>query len=316
MPSMLLPPTTSAFAFYAWYETEGAWDYCNVKISTDGGLTFNVLTPLTGYDDPPESGYLCPLMINQPGFNGLHGAWALKAFSLAGYEGQNAIFSFDFGSDGSTVGHGFYLDDVTILRYPYATAQGHVYEADGITPVDSALVVVVNASNDTVATMYTGPDGSFTKDFTHGTYTFYCSKAGYISVTVIVIIDDDVIIIVIIIRRSGCTYIPGDINGNGVANGIDVVYGVSYFKGGNVPPNRCDVCPQPQPFYAAGDVNANCVFNGIDITYFVAYLKGNQPALRYCPTCPPASLAAPPVLEVEPIRGPDLKIKGIIKPQD
>jgi hypothetical protein len=87
---------------------------------------------------------------------------------------------------------------------------------------------------------------------------------------------------------SGCDYIPGDINGNGAANGIDVSYGVNYFKGGPVPPDTCTMCPQPQPFYAAGDVNASCTFNGIDITYFVSFLKGG-PALHYCVTCPPAA---------------------------
>jgi hypothetical protein len=87
---------------------------------------------------------------------------------------------------------------------------------------------------------------------------------------------------------TGCDYIPGDINGNGATNGIDVTYGVNYFKGGALPPDTCTMCPQAQPFYAAGDVNASCTFNGIDITYFVSFLKGG-PALHYCETCPPAA---------------------------
>ena len=88
---------------------------------------------------------------------------------------------------------------------------------------------------------------------------------------------------------EGCHYIPGDINGNGYANGIDVTYGVTYFKGGNLPPVDC-VPPcigVPDPFFAAGDVNGNCQFNGIDITYFVAYLKGLQPMIQWCEDCPP-----------------------------
>jgi plastocyanin len=91
---------------------------------------------------------------------------------------------------------------------------------------------------------------------------------------------------------SGCIYVPGDINGNGSANGIDVTFGVSYFKGGNPPPRDCGnpvgPCPQGSPFYAAGDVNGNCAFNGIDVTFYVAYLKGLQPALLHCSSCPPA----------------------------
>jgi hypothetical protein len=89
---------------------------------------------------------------------------------------------------------------------------------------------------------------------------------------------------------GNCVYVPGDINGNSNANGIDVTYGVAFFKGGNVPPIDCNppCTGVADPFYAAGDVNGNCAFNGIDITYYVAYLKGLQPSLRHCESCPPA----------------------------
>jgi hypothetical protein len=111
-------------------------------------------------------------------------------------------------------------------------------------------------------------------------------------------------------QAGGCLYFPGDINGNGSANGIDVVYGVSYFKGGAAPKDTCDCRPEVPsfPFYASGDVNGNCAFNGIDITYFVSYLKGIQPAILFCGTCPPAGFAAPPVPAVMPIATPALKL--------
>jgi hypothetical protein len=89
-----------------------------------------------------------------------------------------------------------------------------------------------------------------------------------------------------------CDYILGDINGNGVVNGVDVVYGTSYFKGGPPPPDNCALpegpCPQGNPFYAAGDVNGSCSFNGVDITYLTAYFKGG-PGLICCPGCHPDS---------------------------
>jgi len=86
-----------------------------------------------------------------------------------------------------------------------------------------------------------------------------------------------------------CQYIPGDINGNGAFNGIDVTYGVGYFKGGNVPPYSCNC--NGSTWYVAGDVNGNCSFNGIDITYAVSYFKGG-PAPIPCPQCPPTNLTA------------------------
>jgi hypothetical protein len=88
--------------------------------------------------------------------------------------------------------------------------------------------------------------------------------------------------------QQSCDYIPGDINSNGLVNGVDVLYAVAYFGPENAPPDSCDCRPEvPYPFYAAGDVNASCSFNGLDVTYFVSYLKGGPNLLTYCPDCPP-----------------------------
>jgi hypothetical protein len=84
----------------------------------------------------------------------------------------------------------------------------------------------------------------------------------------------------------GCFYRVGDINGSGTLSGLDVVYGVRYFKGGPPPATTCPMCPQTPPFYAAGDVNGSCTFSGLDITFLVRYFKGG--AVPYpCPSCPP-----------------------------
>jgi len=112
---------------------------------------------------------------------------------------------------------------------------------------------------------------------------------------------------------GGCSFVPGDINGNGSANGIDVTYGVSYLKGGSAPKDSCDCPPLAFPFYAAMDVNGNCAANGIDITYFVSYLKGQQPSLLYCQDCPPAGLASSPGPAVMPIKSPTLKSRGMLR---
>jgi hypothetical protein len=107
----------------------------------------------------------------------------------------------------------------------------------------------------------------------------------------ILLLSSAIILILGVSIASGlCRYRPGDVNGNGQVNGIDVVYAVAYFKGGHVPPVRCDSCPQPMPFYAAGDVNGSCTFNGLDITFMCGYLGGEEPQLGYCPSCPPDSI--------------------------
>ena len=86
---------------------------------------------------------------------------------------------------------------------------------------------------------------------------------------------------------SYCIYDAGDVNGDGGANGIDVVYFVNYLKGGPDPIIYCNCANQPY-FYPAADVNGNCEVNGLDVTYFVRFLKSQVPALHYCANCPPA----------------------------
>ncbi len=86
---------------------------------------------------------------------------------------------------------------------------------------------------------------------------------------------------------SACIFSPGDVNNNGVFNGIDIAYSVNYLKGsGQSPIYICD-CDQSQPVFAAADANGNCTFNGIDVVYMIAYLKGaGYHPIRcfYCPT--------------------------------
>jgi len=69
------------------------------------------------------------------------------------------------------------------------------------------------------------------------------------------------------INISVISFIRGDANGNGVLNGVDVVYLVNYLKG---------VGPPPDP-YLAGDANGNGEVNGLDVVYLVNYFKGGGP---------------------------------------
>lgn len=85
---------------------------------------------------------------------------------------------------------------------------------------------------------------------------------------------------------SDCAYyVPGDVNYNGSFNGLDVVYGITFFKGGPEPIFSCE-CTPGNTWYVSGDVNASCNFNGLDVTYMVAYFKGG-PDPQPCADCPP-----------------------------
>jgi hypothetical protein len=80
-------------------------------------------------------------------------------------------------------------------------------------------------------------------------------------------------------------YVTGDVNNSGIFNGLDITYGVTFFKGGSPPPYECE-CTGGDFWYVSGDVNGSCSYNGLDITYGVTYFKGG-PAPIPCPNCPP-----------------------------
>ena len=84
---------------------------------------------------------------------------------------------------------------------------------------------------------------------------------------------------------SGCHYTAGDVNGSDSYNGLDITYGVAFFKGGPDPLClECGLCPG---WWYCGDVNGSCSYNGLDITYGVNYFKGG-PGPIPCSDCPPA----------------------------
>jgi hypothetical protein len=88
---------------------------------------------------------------------------------------------------------------------------------------------------------------------------------------------------------SGCDYFVGDVNGSISYNGLDITYGVNFFKGGNDPLCPFGSCPVPpcDAFFYCGDVNGSCNYNGLDITYGVNFFKFGSPGPQFCADCPP-----------------------------
>ncbi|MBC8383705.1 MAG: T9SS type A sorting domain-containing protein, partial [Candidatus Cloacimonetes bacterium] len=95
--------------FWHYYDFEGSytyWDGGNVSISTNGGTTFEVITPLGGYTGTISA-------LGEPGFGGSIDEWEQVEFDINGYTGDNAILRWHFGSDTSLHDFwGWYIDDV------------------------------------------------------------------------------------------------------------------------------------------------------------------------------------------------------------
>jgi hypothetical protein len=88
--------------------------------------------------------------------------------------------------------------------------------------------------------------------------------------------------VVSLIVKSGCVYMPGDINSDSSVLGGDVTFAVRFFKGlGNQPPDSCYLDSTSSYLYVAGDINGNCEFRGSDVTRLVAYFKSTA-EMSYC----------------------------------
>jgi hypothetical protein len=120
--SGLVTPTvflgsSSVLTFWHWMDAEienstYAWDGGIVEISTDGGSSWDQITPEGGYPyrimDNPAS----PFPPDTPCFSGSHN-WKEETFDLSDYTGE-AHLRFRFGTDGYVSAEGWYIDDVLI----------------------------------------------------------------------------------------------------------------------------------------------------------------------------------------------------------
>ncbi len=105
-------PVDGDLTFWHWYDIEASYDGGNVKISTNGGTSWTVITPIGGYTGTANSAN--PLY-PEPIFCGhVQGYWEEETFDLVAYEGMSVMFRFDFGSDGSVQYPGWYIDDVLV----------------------------------------------------------------------------------------------------------------------------------------------------------------------------------------------------------
>ncbi len=92
-----------------FYDTESAFDGCNVKVSTDGGVTWTLLTPNRGYD---VTTYPYPACIpEEPVFSGhqFNTAFLRDCFDISAYAGQTIHVGFFWGNDSSVQYPGWYI---------------------------------------------------------------------------------------------------------------------------------------------------------------------------------------------------------------
>jgi len=118
------------------YGFENNYDGGNVSISTNDGASWTVISPLGGYTHNNLSG-----LGGEPGFSGSIPNWQSLQFNLSQYGGQTVRFRFRMGSDSSTTGIGWFLDNFELSGVDQKTGYMHgtvIPISD--TPASEALV--------------------------------------------------------------------------------------------------------------------------------------------------------------------------------
>jgi hypothetical protein len=121
--------------FMHWYDTEASYDGGNVKISTDHGANWTLITPVGGYSGTANSSNVgIPL---EPCFTGhVQGFWEEENFVLDVDSGQTFLIRWHFGSDGSVYYPGWYIDNVVGLNCIWSTG---ITEDDPVTIIKTVL---------------------------------------------------------------------------------------------------------------------------------------------------------------------------------
>ena len=101
--------------FWHWYDAKPPGDGGNVKISVDGGLNWQIIKPLFGYNDRIDT-MAAHDMKGEEVFTGKSAGWIKACFDLSTFLNNTVHIKFDFGSDSAETGSGWYIDSLVVLE--------------------------------------------------------------------------------------------------------------------------------------------------------------------------------------------------------
>ena len=99
--------------FWHWYEIEQKFDGGNIKIRSDQHPDWQLLIPVEGYDVIIDTSFGNPIA-GECGFSGKSDGWISSRFNIDIYKDEKIEIRFDFGTDVTESGLGWYLDLLTI----------------------------------------------------------------------------------------------------------------------------------------------------------------------------------------------------------
>jgi hypothetical protein len=126
-PINLIGYTNPRLRFQTKYDIESNWDYGQVQVSTNNGLTW---IALEGQYTEPGEGSFQPS--GEPVYDGSKSSWAKEEISLSNYLSSQFKIRFRLRTDGGVTRDGWYVDDIGVFIYSIPTDihedTGPVYE--------------------------------------------------------------------------------------------------------------------------------------------------------------------------------------------
>lgn len=125
-PTDLTNVIAARLSFYAKWDIETGFDYAQLQISDDNGISW---TPLCGKYTVNGTVYQD---INQPVYDGMQLQWIREEINLANWVGQEVMFRFRLVSDSYINADGFYFDDFTVEAIIYDPTDIEQYISDNV----------------------------------------------------------------------------------------------------------------------------------------------------------------------------------------
>lgn len=103
--------------FWTAYDIEGAFDGGVVEVRPAGVGPWTALAVVPGYPGAFNSGGdACGYVNGTPSFTGTDLGWSERSASLAAWAGQTIDLRFNYSTDGSQLGQGWFVDDVAVTH--------------------------------------------------------------------------------------------------------------------------------------------------------------------------------------------------------
>jgi hypothetical protein len=110
---------TASLQFWTWYSIEEDWDYAYVQVSTDGGLTWDILSTPSGTPTNPNGNSFGWAYTGSSGSD--RPQWIQEMVDLSPYAGQEVLVRFEYITDDAVNRPGFAIDDIAIPEIGYSS---------------------------------------------------------------------------------------------------------------------------------------------------------------------------------------------------